>query len=60
MKQKRYQSKVVWITAAAIVGGVIKHYIPGITDDYQLITDAAIALLALFGVLNDPTTKGKF
>jgi uncharacterized membrane protein len=60
MKQNRFRSKIVWVAAVAIVGGVIKHYIPSITDDWQLLTDAAIALLALFGVLNNPTDKESF
>lgn len=63
MKKKiieRLQSKVVVITTVAIIGGIIKHYIPGISDDFQIVTDAMIAILSIYGVFNDPTNKEGF
>ena len=60
MKQNRFRSKAAWLVTIAVVGGVVKHYIPGISVDYQIITDAGIALATVWGVFNDPTSKGQF
>ena len=60
MKQNRLRSKAAWVIIAAVVGGVVKRYIPGITDDWQLVTDAIITVLTVFGVFNDPTNKKGF
>ena len=60
MKQERWRSKIMWISVLAVVGGVVTRYIPGIAEDYQLITDAVITVLALVGVLNNPTDKEHF
>lgn len=60
MKQNRFRSRLMWIALVAVVGGVVKHYIPGVSDDFQIVTDAAIAVLTIVGVLNNPTDVGKF
>ena len=58
--QNRLSSKASWVVVAAVIGGVIKHYTPVISDDWQLITDAVITILTVFGIFNDPTNKKGF
>jgi uncharacterized membrane protein len=58
--QDRLRSKASWVVVAVVLGGVIKHYIPGISDDWQLLTDAIITILTVFGIFNDPTNKKGF
>lgn len=60
MKQSRFTSRASWLIVVAVLGGVIKHYIPTISDDWQLITDAIITILTVFGIFNDPTNKEGF
>lgn len=58
--QSRLRSRLTWIVIVGVVVGVVKHYIPGITDDVQLISDAVITILTIVGVLNDPTNQKGF
>ncbi len=51
---------MTWVVIVGVVVGVVKRYIPGISDDVQVISDAVIAILAVVGVLNDPTNKDGF
>ena len=61
--QNRLKSKVVWI---AILGQiVIILQLTGVLQisDIEIVNGVATAViqvLVLFGVLNDPTTQGKF
>ena len=58
--QNRLRSRASWLIVVAVLGGVIKHYIPGISDDWQILTDAAITILTVFGIFNDPTNQKGF
>jgi uncharacterized membrane protein len=60
MKQSRWTSKVMWVSAAAIVLGTLVGVgviTPTDSDKANMVITAVLNLLGLFGVVNDPTTK---
>lgn len=59
MKEKLH-SKVVWMSAIAIVVGLIAHYNPSVSEDVDIITTAIVSILTLFGVLNNPNDREGF
>lgn len=60
MLQNRLKSKAVWVAVIAVISGLVTHYIPNFSTDYQLLTDSIVTLLVLFGILNNPTDHTQF
>lgn len=63
MKEKlkrRCTSKVVWLTAIALVANLIAMYVPDVADGFTQISTTIVSLLALFGILNNPDDKEEF
>ena len=63
--QNRWKSKVVWAAIAAtfltLLGNLGLYDTLGITQEpLQHFVDALLAVLAAFGVLNNPTDKENF
>ena len=63
--QNRLQSKVVWVSVASLVLLILKNY--GLLDNlgltvesYNEIVDSIVAILVLFGILNNPNSKDNF
>lgn len=63
MEQNRFLSPVVWAAAAAqvlallVTLGVIDT---GLSESINAVITSLLQLLVTFGVLNNPTSKGKF
>jgi uncharacterized membrane protein len=61
MKQNRLTSPVVWAAVLAQVLLVLTLFVtPQVSDTVKIVGFAAIEILTLFGVLNDPTNKAGF
>ena len=65
MTQNRWKSKVVWAailaTLLTLLGDLGLYEAVGITKEpLQQVADAVLALLAAFGVLNNPTDAAHF
>lgn len=65
MTQSRLRSKVVWASILGIIlsmlGNLGLYKAMGITQEpVQHVVDAVLALLAAFGVLNNPTDAKHF
>ena len=61
--QNRFKSKVVW--AAVLAQVVVVLQLTGVLQmsDIEIVNGVATAviqILVLFGILNDPTSKGEF
>ena len=56
----RIKSPVVWAAVLAQVILVVGLYAPDISDTIKIIGTAAIEILTLFGVLNNPTDREGF
>ena len=64
-KQKRYKSKVVWVSVVSLILLIfnqIEIYEKiGIQESIlKNIFDAILTILVSFGILNNPTEKGEF
>jgi uncharacterized membrane protein len=63
MKQSRWTSKVMWVSAASIVVGTLVGVgiiTPTESDKVNMVITAVLNLLGIFGVLNDPTNPEGF
>ncbi len=60
MEQNRFRSWALWLSVAALIAFVVKTYfgytIPGWDDFINLL----LVVLTGFGILNSPTSKGRF
>lgn len=58
--QNRFKSAVVWTAVLGQILLIIGLYSPEISTDVKIIGGAAIEILTLFGILNNPTNKSGF
>ena len=58
--QNRFKSSVVWLAVLSQVLLVVGLFQPNITNEIKIIGTAAIEMLTLFGILNNPTDKSNF
>ena len=58
--QNRFKSAVVWLAVLSQILLVVGLYLPNIAEEIKIIGTAAIEILTLFGILNNPTDKSKF
>lgn len=64
-KQNRFKSKAAWVAIVTLLLFVLKTYgllAPiGLTEDsFKELTTLVFAVLAAFGIFNDPTNKEGF
>lgn len=61
MEQNRWRSPVLWTTVASLVCGLLMQ-LGIIGDDTQIMTivGTVLELFAVFGILNNPTSKDSF
>ncbi|MCU7521925.1 MAG: holin [Ignavibacteria bacterium] len=62
MKQNRWRSKVMWATAASLVVGTLVTVgviTPTESETINQVIGTVLNLAALFGIVNDPTTRGQ-
>jgi uncharacterized membrane protein len=60
MEQNRFKSPVVWASCAALLAMVLKSWFGWEIPNWDAIVTATIAVLAGFGVLNNPEKKDGF
>ena len=58
--KKRLTSKVVWLSVLAQVLVIVAIVHPEIRGTVEVISVAVLEILTAFGVLNNPTDRGKF
>lgn len=58
--KERLKSPVVWGSVLAQIILIVGLFIPEIADSVKVIGTAAIEILTVFGVLNNPTDKDNF
>lgn len=58
--QNRFKSAVVWLAVLSQILLVVGLYLPNIAEEIKIIGTAAIEILTLFGILNNPTDKSNF
>ena len=63
--QNRLRSKVAWVAVASLVGFLLGNYglydAIGLTNEtFQQLVNLLFAVLAAFGVFNNPTDNQKF
>lgn len=58
--QNRFKSAVVWLAVLSQILLVVGLFQPNIADEIKIIGTAAIEILTLFGILNNPTDKSNF
>lgn len=58
--QNRFKSSVVWAAVLAQILLVVGLFLPNIADEIKIVGTAAIEILTLFGILNNPTDKSNF
>jgi uncharacterized membrane protein len=59
--KKRIRSKATWISLAALVPVVLQIFgFDVLPKDYSSICNMVLTLLVALGVLNNPTTEGKW
>jgi uncharacterized membrane protein len=59
--KKRITSKATWVSLAALVPVVLQIFgVDILPKDYASISNTILSLLVAFGVLNNPTTEGKW
>lgn len=57
---ERLRSPVVVGAILAQIGVIITVVLPQISEQYKVVATAALELLILFGVLNNPVDKNNF
>lgn len=60
MMKERLKSKVVWLTAIPLIANLIAMYSMGASEQFTTIATTLVSLLAVFGILNNPTDKDNF
>lgn len=58
--KERLKSPVVWGSVLGQIILIVGLFIPEIADSVKVIGTAAIEILTVFGVLNNPTDKDNF
>lgn len=56
----RLKSKVVWVSALALIYFVIKNWIGFEIPQWDVFVDLLITALISFGIINNPTDKENF
>ena len=57
MKQNRFKSPVVWLSAAALVGFVSKTYFGYTIPEFDTLVNLVLVVLMGFGIINNPESK---
>ena len=58
--QNRFKSKIVWTAVLGQILLIVGFFSPEISDGVKIVGGAAIEILTLFGILNNPTNKEGF
>lgn len=60
MEQKRYKSWALWVAVAALIAFVSKTYFGYEIPEFDKLVNLVLTVLALFGIINNPTNKTGF
>jgi len=55
--QNRFQSPVLWLAVAALVGFVSKTYFNYEIPEFDTLVNLILVVLVGFGIVNNPTDK---
>jgi len=58
--RERLKSKVVWITVIPLIASLIAMWNPNISEQFSQIAVTLVSILAVFGILNNPTNLENF